>query len=60
MEVMEFAARGIIKAQFRIEKMDKLTEVSGKVRNMEVAVAVGDDVIKNPIDDFLLCRFFKR
>lgn len=28
LEVLDFAARGIVKTHFRTEKMDKLTEVS--------------------------------
>lgn len=30
--VMDFAARGIVKTQIRIEKMENLAEVSGKLR----------------------------
>ncbi len=33
-EVLDFAARGIVKTHFRTEKMEKLTEVSGNARHV--------------------------
>ena len=52
--MLDFAAGGIVKSQLRVEKMDKLTEVSGNL------MTVGDGVIDGPIDKLSLCRFFKK
>lgn len=57
--LLDFAVKGLVKSQFRIEKMDKLTEMSGKLRNQEILMIVGNGVIKDPIYNFSLCRFFK-
>lgn len=50
--LLDFAVKGLVKSQFRIEKMDKL-------RNREFLMIVGNGVIKDPIYNFSLCRFFK-
>lgn len=59
-EVLDFAARGIIKTQFRIEKMDRLTEVSENLRNLEGLVMAGNGVIEGSIDYFFGSVGFSR